>query len=53
MVKSDETEEKGEKDDAPAEAEVVRFKKLDIMKKGNKTSFPRKGDMGKVLNYFH
>ncbi|KAG2182417.1 hypothetical protein INT43_007347 [Umbelopsis isabellina] len=45
VVKSDETEEKGDKEDAPAEAEVVRFKKLDIMKKGNKTSFPRKGDM--------
>ncbi|KAJ2956506.1 hypothetical protein NQZ79_g7682 [Umbelopsis isabellina] len=45
VVKSDETEEKGQKDDAPAEAEVVRFKKLDILKKGNKTSFPRKGDM--------
>ncbi|CAM0138302.1 FK506-binding protein 2B [Umbelopsis sp. WA50703] len=45
VVKSDEPEQKEEKTDAPVEAEVVRYKKLEVLKKGNKTSFPRKGDM--------
>jgi hypothetical protein len=48
VVKTDGAGKEKEKDEAPAEAEVVRYKKLEIIKKGNKTSFPRKGDMGKL-----
>jgi hypothetical protein len=51
VVKSDEPEQKEEKTDAPVEAEVVRYKKLEVLKKGNKTSFPRKGDMGKTSDF--
>lgn len=46
VVKTDESEQNSSKEVAPVEAEVVQYKKLEIMKKGNKTSFPRKGDMG-------
>ncbi|GAB5591477.1 Putative ubiquinone biosynthesis monooxygenase [Umbelopsis nana] len=45
VVKTDDNEKEQAKTEEPAEAEVVRYKKLEIMKKGNKTSFPRKGDM--------
>jgi hypothetical protein len=47
VVKTDDNEKEQAKTEEPAEAEVVRYKKLEIMKKGNKTSFPRKGDMGR------
>lgn len=49
VVKTDESEQTGSKEAAPVEAEVVQYKKLEIMKKGNKTSFPRKGDMGMLF----
>ena len=46
VVKGDEPEKQEEAIEAPAEEEIVRYKKLEVMKKGNKTSFPQKGDMG-------
>ncbi|KAI9286916.1 FK506 binding protein 3 [Umbelopsis sp. AD052] len=45
VAKTDESEQNSSKEAAPVEAEVVQYKKLEIQKKGNKTSFPRKGDM--------
>ncbi|KAH8556281.1 peptidyl-prolyl cis-trans isomerase FKBP3-like protein [Umbelopsis sp. PMI_123] len=45
VVKTDDSEQTKVQEAAPVEAEVVQYKKLEIMKKGNKTSFPQKGDM--------